>query len=117
MKKTIFAALSGLLIFAGTAAAQTEMPMHEGHLNELDANASGAVNQQEYQTFMTQAFGRLDANGDGYLVETETTQVLNADQFAATDANGDGRVSQDEFMNRVMQDFAAADRSGDGRLE
>lgn len=115
MKSIIAMTASLLLLCPGAALAQ--QAMHEGHKDHLDTNDSGAVNQQEYQAFMTKAFDQLDANKDGSLSQAETTDVLQADQFAATDANRDGRVSRDEFMSQVMKDFAAADKSGDGRLQ
>lgn len=115
MKPMIVIAASLLLFCTGAATAQQSM--YEGQQDKLDTNDSGAVNRQEYQTFMTKAFEKLDADNNGSLSQAETASVLNADQFAATDADGNGRVSQDEFMNRVMKDFAAADKSGDGRLQ
>ncbi|CCV04234.1 conserved exported hypothetical protein [Mesorhizobium metallidurans STM 2683] len=114
--KSIIATTASLLLFC-TGAATAQQSMYEGQQDQLDTDDSGKVNQQEYQAFMTQAFGKLDADNNGALSQAETTDVLKADQFAATDANGDGRVSRDEFMNRVMKDFAAADKSGDRSLQ
>ncbi|MHC1551503.1 EF-hand domain-containing protein [Phyllobacterium sp. K27] len=115
MKSIIATTVSLFLAWAGAAAAQ--QAMHQGHKDQLDTNNNGTVSQQEYQSFMTNAFKNLDADKNGSLSQTETADVLNASQFAATDENKDGRVSRSEFMNRVMQDFAAADKSGDGHLQ
>ena len=117
MKKIILAAACGLLFGTGVVSAQQGSAMHEGHLNHLDTDKSGGVSTAEYQTFMTAAFTKIDANGDGSISQSETTNMLKADQFAALDANRDGRVSRDEFMTRVMKDFASADRGSDGQLK
>jgi hypothetical protein len=66
---------------------------------------------------MTESFAKLDRNGDGVLVESETAKVLTPKQLSSLDANKDGRASRNEFMNQVMKDFASADRSGDGHLK
>jgi hypothetical protein len=66
---------------------------------------------------MTESFAKLDRNGDGVLVESEVTEVLTPEQFAAIDANRDDRASRNEFLRRVMSDFARADRGGDGQLK
>ncbi|MET3579055.1 Ca2+-binding EF-hand superfamily protein [Mesorhizobium robiniae] len=114
--KSIIATTASLLLLC-TGAATAQQSMYEGHQDQLDTDDNGAVNRQEYQAFMTEAFEKLDADNNGALNQAETADVLNADQFASTDASGDGRVSRDEFMNRVMKDFAAADKSGDRRLQ
>ncbi|TIU35726.1 MAG: EF-hand domain-containing protein [Mesorhizobium sp.] len=115
MRATIAMTASLLLFCTGASTAQEAM--YEGQKDQLDANGNGAVNRQEYQSFMTKAFEKLDADNDGSLSQAETANILSADQLAAADTNGDGRVSREEFMNRVMKDFAAADKSGDGRLQ
>lgn len=118
MHKTILAAAAALLAGVGLAAAQQEAPaMHEGQLDQLDANDNGGVSQEEYQVFMTRAFDAVDGNGDGILVESEVVEVLTPEQLAAIDADGDGRASRSEFMERVMTDFATADGDGDGHLK
>jgi Ca2+-binding EF-hand superfamily protein len=114
--KSIFATTASLLLLC-TGAAMAQQSMYQGQQDQIDTNDNGAVNRREYQAFMTKAFEKLDANNDGSLSQTETADILNADQFAAADADGNGRVSRDEFMDRVMKDFAAADKSGDGRLQ
>lgn len=114
--KSIFATTVFLfLCYAGTAAAQ--QAMHEGHKDQLDTNDNGSVSQQEYQSFMSNAFKKLDVNKNGALDKSETTDVLSAGQFTATDKNKDGSVSHKELMDRVMQDFTVADKSGDGYLQ
>ncbi|KXF74862.1 hypothetical protein ATN84_21790 [Paramesorhizobium deserti] len=115
MKSIIATMVSALLVCTGAAMAQEAM--YKGQQDHIDADKSGEVSRQEYQAFMTNAFGKLDADKNGSLSQAETANILTADQFAATDANGDGRVSKDELMNRVMQDFSAADKNGDGSLQ
>lgn len=114
--KSIIAITASLLLLC-TGAATAQQAMYEGHQGQLDTDDNGAVSRQEYQAFMTKAFGALDTDKNGALSQAETADVLNADHFAATDANANGRVSRDEFMNRVMKDFAAADKSGDRSLQ
>jgi hypothetical protein len=117
MHKTILATAVTLLVGSSLAIAQQAPAMQEGHLNQLDTNKDGGVSQGEYQTFMTESFAKLDRNGDGVLVESEVTEVLTPEQFAAIDANRDDRASRNEFLRRVMSDFARADRGGDGQLK
>ena len=116
MQQAILAAVA-LLIGSGLAFAQQAPAMHEGHLDQLDSDDNGGVSRAEYQAFMTAGFAKLDSNGDGVLVQSEVTEVLTPEQFAAIDADGDGRASRDEFLNQVMRDFASADRGGDGQLK
>jgi Ca2+-binding EF-hand superfamily protein len=117
MKTKIATAFSAFLLCTAIATAQQATPMYEGHRDQLDTNDNGSVNRAEYQAFMTDAFTKLDTNGDGSLRAGEVGKLLTPDQFAATDRNGNGSVSQTEFMNQVMADFAKADRSGDGQLQ
>jgi Ca2+-binding EF-hand superfamily protein len=125
MKKTVTTAASALFlgIFVGVAGGQETAPpsgsaaMHEGHRDQLDTDKSGAVNRAEYQTFMAQAFEKLDTDRDGSLRAGDVSQILTAEQFAAMDDTGDGRVTRAEFMDHVLADFAQADRSGDGQLK
>lgn len=109
--------MTASLLLAGTTGVLAQQSMYEGQKNKLDANNNGAVNRQEYQAFMTEAFEKLDADNNDSLSQAETSNILSADQFSSADANGDGRISQGEFTDRVMKDFDAADKSGDGRLQ
>ncbi|MDK1490381.1 EF-hand domain-containing protein [Sinorhizobium sp. 7-81] len=117
MKRLVL--LTAFAFSQALAAVAQNQPaaMNQGHMDRLDRDRNGAVDQSEYQAFMTSAFTSLDKNKDGSLRSEEVTQVLNTQQFAATDANRDGRLSQNEFLNRVMADFKTADRSGDGNLQ
>ena len=117
MKHTLFASVFGLLLGSGVVAAQDAPALHEGHLSHLDTDENGTLSRAEYETFMANAFSKLDQDDDGHLTQHDVSSILTADQFAATDANGDDRVSRDEFMAQVMQDFQAADRTGDGHLQ
>ena len=117
MRKFFLAAFLGILAGATSSYAQQSGAMQEGHLKQLDTSKNGSVSKAEYQTFMTEAFAKLDANSNGSLIETEVTGILTARQFGSLDANDDGRVTRTEFINQVMKDFALADRSGDGQLK
>lgn len=117
MRNIVLAAAIAVLGANGVAFAQQGQQLSEGHLNQVDTDKSGGVSKGEYQTFMTAAFAKLDANGNGTLTVEETSQVLTPAQFSTLDANGNGAVDRKEFMAQVMKDFAAADRSGDGELK
>lgn len=117
MRKYILVAAIGVFSATGFAMAQQAQSMNEGQLNQLDADKSGGVSKAEYEVFMTAAFAKLDANGNGTLTIEETSQVLTPAQFAALDANGNGSVDKKEFMAQVMKDFASADKGGDGELK
>ncbi|SFU23033.1 EF hand [Mesorhizobium sp. YR577] len=117
MKTKVVTAISALLLCTAVATAQQAAPMYEGHRDQLDTNDNGSVNRTEYQTFMSDAFKKLDTDGDGSLRAADVGQILTPDQFAAMDRDSNGSVNQPEFMNQVMADFAKADRSGDGQLQ
>ncbi len=117
MRKFLTVAVFGFL--AGTTAsfAQQGAAMQEGHMKQLDTGQDGSVSKAEYQTFMTEAFAKLDKNSNGSLDQGEVTGILTVEQFDALDGNNDDRVTRTEFMAQVMKDFASADRSGDGQLK
>jgi len=117
MKKYILVAAISLLGASGSALAQQDQSMTEGHLNQVDTDKSGGVSKAEYQSFMNAAFAKLDANGNGSLSATETSKVLTPAQFSSLDGNGNGSVDKQEFIAQVMKDFASADKSGDGELK
>ncbi|PSJ60529.1 EF-hand domain-containing protein [Kumtagia ephedrae] len=117
MKKLALTAACVVFLGNGIATAQQAPAMHEGQLNQLDTDKSGGVSKAEYQTFMSAAFSKIDASGDGSISQDEVAKMLTPDQFSSMDANGDKRVSRSEFMGQVMKDFAGADRAGDGQLK
>lgn len=117
MKKLVLTAACGVLLGSGIATAQQPATMYEGQLNQLDADKSGGVSKGEYQTFMSGAFTKIDADGDSSISQAEVAKMLTPDQFASMDANGDKSVSRSEFMGQVMKDFDSADRADDGQLK
>ncbi|WP_331374949.1 CREC-EF hand family protein [Sinorhizobium chiapasense] len=117
MKRVLLLAALCIAQAIGASAQNQPAAMSQGQMDRLDRNRNGAVDQSEYESFMSSAFASLDKNKDGSLRTEEVGQILNAQQFAATDANRDGRLTLSEFLNRVMADFKAADRSGDGNLQ
>jgi hypothetical protein len=72
-------------------------------------------------------FGRLDANGDGFLTGNELT-ILTQEPVASmgggrlramisqSDANRDARVSREEFGAGALRAFNRMDTNGDGQL-
>src|SRR5690606_36586516 len=118
MKKAFATTLC--LGFAGIGAAhaqQSSVPrIHHAQLEPLDTDKSGAVSKGEDQTFMGQAFAKLDVNGDKRLSQDELASVVAHEQIVAMDTSRDGCVDQAELMNTVMADFTASNTDGDGQL-
>jgi len=96
-------------------------------LNNWDANNDGQISQDEFQG-PQEAFGRLDADGDGAITMREARRALQGRQRQQAardpaqrwqwlvqrfDANGDGQISRDEFGGRE-QFLNALDANGDG---
>lgn len=117
MHKFFLVAVLGFLAGTTVSLAQQGAAMQEGHLKQLDTSQNGSVSKAEYQTFMTEAFAKLDKNSNGSLDQGEVTGILTVEQFNSLDGNNDNRVTRAEFMAQVMKDFASADRSGDGQLK
>lgn len=106
-------AMAGALSLSAAASAQD---LTTGHVASIDTNGDGAVDAAEFDAFVAAAFPAMDADGDGFVSEAESTTFMSPEQFAGADANGDGGLSRDEFAAQAQADFAAADQDGDGVL-
>ena len=111
--RTFLIACASALALGGAALAQD---MTTGQLGALDANGDGAVDPAELEAWVGQAFTSLDANGDGYLTVTESTQVMTPEQWTAANTNGDDGLSLAELQAQATKDFTAADKNADGKL-
>lgn len=113
---TIALALALGMPLAASAQQAATGGLTQAHFDRLDTNQDGKVSRAEYQQHMEQAFGKLDADGNGRLDPTEAGEVMTPDQFATVDANADGQVSKTEFIDQVTRDFDRQDRNQDGYL-
>jgi hypothetical protein len=88
--------------------------LHDGHLSAIDTNGDGAVSREEYDTYGSRAFQRLDMNGDRSLSAAELEGRVSVEGL---DADGDGVVTREEFGRQMTSDFAAADKDGNGMID
>ena len=96
-----------LLIVATQARAQVLASAE--YLARMDADTDGRVSLVEYQDWLSYAFDRMDADGDGVLapgeqpggrgrpVTREAHRARLADAFRRQDANRDGTLSATEL--------------------
>lgn len=107
------AALVATPVFAQQAGGALAM------LRAADANRDGSITRAEAQFARGAMFGRLDADHDGYLSQTERT---HGDDSAAgagrrsldgADTNHDGRISRAEMTSLPYRGFDRLDRNHD----
>jgi hypothetical protein len=129
------AALLGGLALAGTAWADRggfgHHGMHGGMmggighemLKSVDANADGALSQEEIDAAVNGRFAEFDANTDGNLSLTEfqalwaeITKPLSVRAFQFLDPDGDAAVAKTEIEERFGSAVARFDRNDDGVL-
>jgi Ca2+-binding EF-hand superfamily protein len=93
-----------------------------------DGDGDGFVTADELRTYtQTQAFSRLDKNGDGQL---DARELRRARRLQGADADGDGVVTLQEYQDflaqqaakaqarkQLGQDFKAADANNDHKLD
>jgi Ca2+-binding EF-hand superfamily protein len=108
----------------------------------IDANADGAINDDEAASMADFAFMRMDRDRDGAVSEAEFTQhrgpgghggrggwfrwlakdeaeavlKVRKDKFAALDADKNGNLSKTEFFAEAKAKLAAADTDKDGKV-
>lgn len=131
MKKLTIAALVTVVIAGATYTAMAQH--HRGGpgqmLEQVDANADGAVTKAEIDAHRASKFASADTNGDNLvsaaefeafsIAERERKQAeRRAKRFAKLDANGDGMITADEHAaaddKRVDRLFERMDTDGDG---
>jgi hypothetical protein len=105
---------------------------HHGHggrgmmrmFDSFDANADGALTQEEIDGVRGERFAAFDGDGDKALTLGEYQALwLDAmrermvDRFQHLDADGDGKVTAEEFSRPFARMVARADRNDDGKLD
>ena len=91
-------------------------------LGRLDANDDGRISESEFEG-QHQRFDKLDRNGDGIVTRTEMggrmsdRRARGGDFFFQADANGDGQVSQSEWTDQRTRAFDRLDSDRDGYLD
>ena len=130
MKKLTIAALVTIVIAGATytAMAQHQRGGPGQMLEQVDANADGAVTMAEIDAHRADKFASADTNGDNLvsaaefeafsIAERERKQAeRRARRFAKLDADGDGYVTADEHAaadKRMDRLFERVDTDGDG---
>jgi Ca2+-binding EF-hand superfamily protein len=131
MKKLTIAALVSVVIAGATYTAVAQH--HRGGpgqmLEQVDANADGAITKSEIDAHRAEKFASADTNGDNLVSASEFEAFMLAERerrqaerrekrFAKLDANGDGMISAEEHSAaddaRVEKMFERLDTDGDG---
>ena len=96
-------------LLATTTQAHAQVLASAEYLARMDTDADGRVSLVEYQDWLSYAFDRMDADGDGVLapgeqpggrgkpVTREAHRARLADAFRRQDANRDGTLSAAEL--------------------
>jgi hypothetical protein len=95
---TLIAAAATFAVSGGASAQDRQIPAHD-----LDRAA--------VQQHAAEAFGRIDANGDGRIDSADREARVKA-RFDRADADGDGAISYDEFTARSAGPGERPDHSG-----
>jgi Ca2+-binding EF-hand superfamily protein len=106
----------GLLPLCASAQSQTRPPFDaKKWVKEHDKNGDGAIDREEFQQAVTEAFYFRDKDKSGYLEITELKEASPA-ALAAVQRKENGRISLREYVNALFKDFDAADANHDGVL-
>lgn len=83
-----------------------------------DRNHDNQVTCDEWKAYAAELFAGADANGDGFIDETEWSRIVAVDRMFSTanvdyyDTNRDGKVSREEFVERPNTAFKLLDTQG-----
>jgi EF hand len=119
--RAVFVAAAVLAATAAGALAQGPGGSPVERLMAADANRDGAITKAEARAAREAAFGRLDANGDGFIGADE--RVARGEKAGKRggggggDSNGDGKVSRAEFMAAPYRGFDRFDANRNETLE
>lgn len=86
----------------------------------MDQNKDNRISRQEYQSYMSKKFDRLDANHDGVLTGDELRlgdQRFVKDFLAICDQNQDGKILRKEYDEAVSKQFSTLDKNNDGYID
>ena len=98
---------------------------------ESDTDGDGRLSRAEAPDRMLEMFDRMDADGDGYVDESEMRRSQGArgmrpsgrgrgdmaDRLTRFDTDGDGRISREEAPERMLGMFDRFDSNSDGFLD
>lgn len=83
-----------------------------------DRNRDNQVTCDEWKAYATELFNGADANGDGFVDQTEWSRIVSVDRMFSTanldyyDADRDGKVSRTEFVEKPNTAFRLLDPQG-----
>ncbi len=96
-------------------------------LSQFDQNQDGKISKDEAPERMRENFDRMDANGDGFIDETDMQQMMErfrqqanmsmADRIKEMDKDGDGKISKEEAPERMREGFDRIDTNSDGFVD
>lgn len=119
-KSTMFVALLGASLLAGTAHAQNA----GGMMAAADANKDGAISKEELQAQSDARFAEMDKNKDGKIAADERPAGGQGGGgggggfgLGRADTDGDGAISQAEMRASTDQRFARMDANSDGKID
>lgn len=102
-----------LSVAAPAQDKQAPVASVEQILQRMDRDNDGKLSFEEYRNAMTRRFHRLDADGDGFLVQKEIPKEWLA--VGAADL-ADGKVSAEEFASGLRPAFDGFDLDRDNSL-
>ncbi|HEX7802150.1 MAG TPA: EF-hand domain-containing protein [Pseudoxanthomonas sp.] len=102
-----------LSVAAPAEDRQAPVASVEQILQRMDRDNDGKLSFEEYRNAMTRRFHRLDADGDGFLVQKEIPKEWLA--VGAADL-ADGKVSAEEFASGLRPAFDGFDLDKDNSL-
>lgn len=95
----------------------------------FDINGDGGISQQELETYLSQRFTFLDADGNGTVTRDEFRSAEERDKtlqrqkqeyldriFGRLDSNNDVQLTKNELLTGAVQRFNRVDTDGDGLI-
>lgn len=104
-----------IAIGAGAMAQTGPSPTLRDWFQRHDRNVDGAIDREEFQQAVVEAFYFRDTTRSGYLT-AEQLQGASPEAVRAASRKDDHRLSLDEYVNALFRDFEAMDGDADGKL-